>query len=95
MAFIACTTGTLAVFGRQDGAELAIPVEAWDEAGEAYVAGSHRLVAASSEDGFLRLEQAVFVVPDRSEPRPPVRVGRAPRPGRRPAPEGPRERPGV
>lgn len=99
MTLIPCTTGTLALYRQEDGSTLAVPVEAWgaDEAFTAFVAAesSAHLVAAHSRLGFLGLEQAAIVVPPAREVRQPDRVGRAPRPGRRPGPDGPRERPGV
>jgi hypothetical protein len=86
---VPCTTGTVALY--QEGAEetiLALPVEAWDDTGAAYVAGTSGLVAASTLAGFLRLEAAAIALPPRRAPKAPVPVG--PRPRR-----GPRERPGA
>ncbi|MGI5286644.1 hypothetical protein ACQEVF_25350 [Nonomuraea polychroma] len=97
MAMIPCTTGTLALYAQEDGSILAKPVEAWsgEEPFTAFVAApsSAHLVAAHSLPGYLRLEMAAMVLPPPREVRQPERV--APRPGRRPAQEGPREREGV
>ncbi|MGP3917685.1 hypothetical protein [Nonomuraea sp. 10N515B] len=97
MALISCTTGTLALYAQEDGSILAKPVEAWDDAGAPYVAAATVLVAAqdAGPGTFQRLEMAAVVLPPPREVRVPDRVGRPPRPGPRPVPEGPRERPGV
>lgn len=97
MALIPCTTGTLALYDQEDGSILAKPVEAWDDAGRPYVAAVTILVAAedAGPGTFQSLEMAAVVLPPPREVRQPERVGRAPRPGPRPVPEGPRERPGV
>jgi hypothetical protein len=61
--FTPCTTGTEALYRPLENADerelLAAPVEAWDEAGGAYVAGQQGLVPATTFRGerwtFLRL----------------------------------------
>lgn len=82
MALIPCLTGTYALFQQQDGAMLALPVEAWDEiSGAPHVAGSTVLVAASTLPGFARLERSEVVLPPPPEqPREPIRVPVRPRP---------------
>ncbi|MGW6502970.1 hypothetical protein [Nonomuraea angiospora] len=86
-AFIACATGTVALYTRPDDEEqlLAIPVEAYDDAGAAYVAGIKGLIVADSRPGFVRLEQASQPLARPGRPvREPVRVGPAPAPKPRP-----------
>lgn len=82
MAFTPCGTGTVALYTVEDddGTLLAIPVEAWDDAGAAYVAGVARLILADSRPGFVRLAQASQPLPRPDAPRrDPVRVGPPPR----------------
>lgn len=87
--FIPCTTGAQAVYGRDDGTELAVAVEAWDEAGGPYVAGTAALAPAGSLPGFLRLEPPAAELPGlMRDVRQPDRAG--PRPGGQP--DRPRER---
>lgn len=85
-----CTTGTVALYTMPDDDEqlLAIPVEAWDDAGAAYVAGLKGLIVADSRPGFVRLEQASqpLARPGRAA-KDPVRVG-PPAPGK-PRPRDP------
>lgn len=87
MAYTSCTTGTVALYTVQGDDEqlLAIPVEAWDDSGVAYVAGIRALIAADTKPGFLRLEQASqpLARPGRAV-REPVRVGPEPAPKPRP-----------
>lgn len=87
MAFTSCTTGAVALYAVEGDDEqlLAIPVEAWDEQGTAYVAGIKGLIATDSRPGFLRLEQASqpLARPGRAV-REPVRVGPPPAPRPRP-----------
>lgn len=88
MAFTACTTGTVALYTlpADDETIVAIPVEAWDEKGDAYVAGVKGLIVADSRPGFLRLEQASQQLPHPGKaPREPVKVGPPERP------KGPRD----
>ncbi|MEV0382886.1 hypothetical protein [Nonomuraea sp. NPDC050643] len=88
MAFTACTTGTVALYTVEGDDEhlLAIPVEAWNEAGAACVAGLKGLIVADTRPGFLRLEQA-------SQPLPrPGRAAREPIRFGPPAPGKPRPR---
>ncbi|GAA4924559.1 hypothetical protein HD597_011308 [Nonomuraea thailandensis] len=85
-----CTTGTVALYVDQadDDLLVAVPVEAWDEAGAAYVAGLRGLVLADSRPGFVRLEQASARLPRPDAPvREPVKIG-APEPR---GPHGPRD----
>ncbi|MEU6781496.1 hypothetical protein ABZ912_20010 [Nonomuraea angiospora] len=85
--FTACTTGTVALYTVEGDDEqlLAIPIEAWDDTGAAYVAGIKALILADSRPGFLRLEQASqpLARPGRAV-KEPVRVGPPPSPGPRP-----------
>lgn len=103
--FTACTTATVALYTLPDDDETiaAIPVEAWDEQGAAYVAGLKGLIVADSRPGFVRLEQATARLPrpDGPPPREPVKVGPPPsKPGgprdpidpRGPRPDPPRGR---
>lgn len=87
---IPCTTGAVALYQLDDDTVLAVPVEAWDGQGAAYVAGDTGLVEATTRAGFLRLEQAAVALPPSG--RPPRTPERA---GPRPRPQGPREREGV
>jgi len=98
--FTACVTGTVALYTVPDDDEqmLAVPVEAWDEAGAAYVAGIKGLILADTRPGFLRLEQASQPLPRPGRPvREPVRIGAPegkPRGPRDPTdPRGPRPDP--
>jgi hypothetical protein len=98
--FTACTTGTVALYTVEDDDEqlLALPVEAWDEQGIAYVAGIKGLILADSRPNFLRLEQASARLPRPGEPaKEPVRVGPPPGKNRGPRdpldPRGPRPGP--
>ena len=87
--FTACMTGTVVLYAVPDDDEqlLALPVEAWDEHGAAYVAGAAGLVKADSRPGFVRLEQASARLPRPGQPvGEPVRVG--PPDGK---PRGPRD----
>lgn len=87
--FIPCTTGTVALYQQADEGILAMPVEAWDDAGAPYIAGATALVAASSRSGFLRLEPAAVALPPARAPKTPVQVGP------REKPRGRGERSGV
>lgn len=90
MAYVACTTGTVALYPLpDDGGTLALPVEAWDERGIPHIAGDTGLVEASSRPGFLRLEAAAVALPPSRVPVTPVPAGP------RPKPKGPKERPGA
>lgn len=98
--FTACMTATVALYTLPDDDEtiVALPVEAWDEQGAAYVAGIKGLIVADSRPGFVRLEQASARLPRPDAPvREPVKVGPPPsKPGgpRDPAdPRGPRPAP--
>lgn len=76
--FTGCTTSAVALYTVEEDDELliALPVEAWDESGAAYVAGLKGLILADSRPGFLRLEQASAKLPRPGEvPREPVKVG--------------------
>jgi hypothetical protein len=88
--FTACTTRTVALYTLPDDDEMivALPVEAWDEQGAAYIAGIKGLILADTRPGFLRLEQSSLELPrpDGPPPKEPVRVGPAPKP-----PRGPRD----
>ncbi|MEU8199297.1 hypothetical protein AB0C10_36485 [Microbispora amethystogenes] len=63
MPLIPCTTGTVALFTQADGSQLAVLVEAWDEAGAPYIAGQAGLVVATAQPGFTRLERPSSTVP--------------------------------
>lgn len=78
MAYCPCTTSTVALYADPDDAEIvvAVPVEAWDERGAAYVAGAKGLVLADSRTGFVGLEQASARLPRPGQPvKEPVKVG--------------------
>jgi hypothetical protein len=100
-AYCPCTTGTVALYTDPADDELlvAVPVEAWDEHGLAYVADVSELIAARTLQGFVRLEQASARLPrPGTKPQEPVRVGpppaRGPRGPRDPSdPRGPRPAP--
>lgn len=100
-AYTPCTTGTVALYTDPADDELltAVPVEAWDDAGAAYVAGVKGLILADARPGFVRLEQASQPLPRPGQPvREPVKVGppepRGPRGPRDPIdPRGPRPDP--
>ncbi|MEU8362320.1 hypothetical protein AB0C27_40510 [Nonomuraea sp. NPDC048882] len=89
MAFIACTTSTVALYTDPADDELlvALPVEAWDEHGAAYIAGIKGLILADTRPGFMRLEQASARLPGPGKPvKEPIKVGPPPR-----GPGGPRD----
>ncbi|MET8864672.1 hypothetical protein ABZW11_17180 [Nonomuraea sp. NPDC004580] len=97
--FTGCTTSTVALYmAGDDETVVAVPVEAWDEQGSAYVAGVKGLILADTRPGFLRLEQASAPLPAPGRPvKEPVKVGpppEKPRGPRDPAdPRGPRPTP--
>jgi len=89
MAFVPCTTSTVALYMVEGDDEtlLAVPVEAWSEDGFAFVAQTMKLAAAHTLPRFVRLEQASARLPRPGQPvGEPVRVG--PPDGK---PRGPRD----
>jgi len=86
--WISCTTGTVALYDGAGGAQIAVVVEAWDDAGVPHIAGDAGLEDARSRPGFIRLERATAIMPPPALP--PV-VVHQPRPTRptRPGPVRP------
>lgn len=81
MAFTSCTTSTVALYTLPDDDEtiVALPVEAWDEQGAAYVAGLKGLILADTRPGFIRLEQASVRLPGPGKPvKEPIKIGPPP-----------------
>jgi len=93
VAYVACTTGTVALYRDDDGTQRAVVVEAWDEDGAPWIAGVAGLVAAADQAGFVRLERAVAVIPPPAIPpdvmRVPPPVSRGVRTPREREPGGP------
>ena len=54
-SLIPCVTGTVALIAQADGSQLAVLVEAWDEAGAPYIAGQAGHVVATAPPGYLTL----------------------------------------
>jgi hypothetical protein len=78
MAFIPCTTGTVALYDLPGGALEAVLVEAWDETGAPYIAEQSGLINATTQPEFVRLENASAIVPPPALPPTVVQVLRGP-----------------